>query len=208
MGDEALTTTIKSFDELAQDYAKSRMDIGIVQHLADFFLRQLTGKKILDVGCGPGRDAKYFAEHGCSVVGIDLAENFVAIPAALNILVARFMRMDMRALAFPAESYDGVWACASLHHIPKEEAAKALLEFHRVLRNTGVVLVSVRNGTGEEVVQRKIDKFKPKFFSYYTQEQLKAAVQAAGFTVLRSTVEESVTGIWTAVFARKQSSTI
>lgn len=200
--DMHVSVTIQTFNDLAEEYAKSRMDIGIVRHLADFFLKHLDGKKVLDIGCGPGRDAKYFAEHGCSVTGIDLAEKFLAIAARQHIPGARFLKMDMRRLAFPDNSFDGIWACASLHHLPKEEAKEAIAEWQRVLRSKGLLFVSVKEGTEEGIQQYDKNHGKPKFFSFYSKEQLQQIVTGAGFQILNTLVEKKEF-TWISIFAQK-----
>ena len=96
--------TIKTYEELAEDYYKTHFDINEIKNIADFFIQNLKGQKILDIGCGPGRDAKYFSEHDLEVTGIDLTSNFVRM-ASQNVQNAKFMQMDMRNLELPQDLY-------------------------------------------------------------------------------------------------------
>ncbi|MEW6231808.1 MAG: methyltransferase domain-containing protein, partial [Chloroflexota bacterium] len=114
----AVAKTIKTYEETAEDYYKTHFDINEVKNIADFFIQNLKGQKILDIGCGPGRDAKYFSEHGLKVTGADLTSNFVKM-ASQNVPNAKFVQMDMRNLGFPENTFDGIWACASFLHVPK-----------------------------------------------------------------------------------------
>lgn len=82
--------TIKTYEELAEDYYKTHFDINKIKTISDFFIQNLKGKKILDIGCGPGRDAKYFSEQGLEVTGIDLTSNFVKM-ASKNVPNAKFI---------------------------------------------------------------------------------------------------------------------
>lgn len=113
--------TIQTYEETAEGYYKTHFDINEIKNITDFFIQNLKGAKILDIGCGPGRDAKYFYEHDLKVIGIDLTSNFVKM-ASKNVPNAKFIQMDMRKLDFPENTFDGIWACASFPHIPKKEA--------------------------------------------------------------------------------------
>ena len=124
--------TIKTYEELAEDYYKTHFDINEIKNIADFFIQNLKGQKILDIGCGPGRDAKYFSENGLEVTGIDLTSNFVKM-ASQNVPNAKFIQMDMRNLDFAENTFDGIWACASFLHIPKEDAKNTLLGLWRTV---------------------------------------------------------------------------
>ena len=131
--------TIETYEELVEDYHKTHFNIDMAPQQS-FFIENLTGKKILDIGCGPGRDAKFFFENGFEVVGIDLTSNFIKIASKL-VPNAKFIKMDMRKLEFPENYFDGVWVCASFLHIPKEEAKSTLLEFRKVLKTGGLMYV-------------------------------------------------------------------
>lgn len=104
---DVVKTTIQTYENLAKDYSRTHLDIREIKKVADFFITYLKGPKVLDVGCGPGRDAKYFSEHGLEVVGIDLAKSFIKI-ASQNAPQATFLKMDMRNLEFGKETFDGI----------------------------------------------------------------------------------------------------
>src|SRR3989339_2094278 len=93
----AVARTIQTYEQTAANYHKTHFDINEIKDIADFFIQNLKGQKILDIGCGPGRDAKYFLEHGLDVTGIDLTSNFVKL-ATQNVPSASFKQMDMRNL--------------------------------------------------------------------------------------------------------------
>ena len=154
--------TIKTYEELAEDYYKTHFDINEIKNIADFFIQNLKGQKILNIGCGPGRDAKYFSEHSLEVTGIDLTSNFVKM-ASQNVPNAKFIQMDMRNLDFPENTFDGIWACASFLHVPKEDAKNTLLGFRKILKPTGLIYLSVKQGNEEKFVEKDEYKGRTKF---------------------------------------------
>lgn len=198
---ERIKKTIKTYEEIADDYFKALNDINIIKYHADFFREHLKGNKILDVGCGPGRDARYFSEQGLEVTGIDLTANFIKLATA-NSPKANFKQMDMRNLDFEGESFDGIWSCASFLHIPKNQAKKTLLGFWRVLKPRGLVFVSVKMREGEEMVGEKHYQGGKKFFAYYTKAELADLFTNCGFDILLANTEHKKHN-WVNVFARK-----
>ena len=138
------------------------------------------GKKVLDVGCGFGRDSKHFAENGFNVIGIDASLGMLKL--AEKVPLAQFMLMDMLKLSFKDKSFDGIWCCASLLHVRHEEAAFVLKGFKRVLKQGGILFVSVQEGDGERY--KSYPDGTKRFFSYYTENSLKNLVERAGFKII------------------------
>jgi len=131
--------------------------------------------RILDVGCGPGRDMAWFEARGASVTGIDISMEMLA--RAGKRTSGTLTQMDMRHLDFPDASYSAVWSIASLLHIPKPEALTVVSEFRRVVQDGGVVAVAVKRGTGERWVERP---YGQRFFAYYEPAELESLLTLAG----------------------------
>src|SRR3989338_7458860 len=93
--------------------------------------------KVLDIGCGGGRDALLFVPSRYNYVGIDFSREMLeqAQRSAPN---AIFVQMDMYALNFVPYTFDGFWAAASLLHIPKTKTPLVLREIHRVTKTGGI----------------------------------------------------------------------
>jgi len=106
------------------------------------------GPRILDVGCGSGRDMTWLEAQGATVTGVDLSPGMLA--EAKTRVHGTLLEMDMRSLDFPDGSFDVVWSIASLLHIPKIEAQGVIGEFHRVLRPGGFLALSLQKGVGEQ----------------------------------------------------------
>ena len=150
---------------------------------------------VLDVGCGPGRDMNYFLGNGRRAMGIDFSQEM--INEAKKRVYAEVLHMDMRRMLFEDEMFDGIWSCASFLHIPKSESMQTLQEFRRVLKPKGLLYISVREGTGENVNDGK-------FYSNYQKDEFESLLEKSGFHVLDLYVSKDERGInWMSTFAEK-----
>lgn len=126
---------------------------------------------VLDVGCGSGDSAMYFKEQGFRVNCIDFSEKMVEVCKQKG-LVAQVM--DMEHMTFEAESFDGIWASASLLHVPKKNTQKVIDKFYELLKSGGVCYICVKEGQGEKLVE---EKGITRFFSYWTEQELQEQVK-------------------------------
>jgi ubiquinone/menaquinone biosynthesis C-methylase UbiE len=158
------------FEQLNADMPASLVALG------DRMLARLPRHpRILDIGCGTGRDMAWFEARGASMTGIDVSAEMLA--RAGKRTRGTLAQMDMRKLDFADASYDAVWVIASLLHIPKAEAPTVVSEFRKVVKDRGVVAVGVRRGTGERWVQRLDGQ---RFFAYYQPHELESLLRLAG----------------------------
>lgn len=118
--------------------------------------------RILDAGCGSGRDSFAFIQRGYSVVSFDASKEMVRVTTEVTGQPALLLRFD--EMGFDQE-FDGIWSCASLLHVPKALMGNLLSKFVRALKSDGVWYVSFKAGSGE----RQIDG---RLFNYYTQSEL------------------------------------
>ena len=109
------------------------------------FLEMLpAGGRILDLGCGPGRDTRLFLERGFRVTAVDGSEELCRLAEAFTghpVIHSTFQEFR------PGESYDGIWACASLLHLPKEEIVRVIERLSPFLREGGVFYMSFKYGS-------------------------------------------------------------
>jgi len=193
MTDKHTKEVIEFYDEIAEDYASIRMDVSVMQELIDLFLQNLEENKILDVGCGPGRDAKYFSEQNKEVIAIDVSDKFLKI-AKKNAPDATILKMDLRELAFPENTFDGLWVCASLLCIEKKDVPQALKGFCKVLKKDGLIFICVKQST----------RLKQKDFQeFYEVEEFENMIKKAGFEIMETSISETENNVWINVFARK-----
>jgi len=181
-------STIDSYDKIAQDF-HARNHKTIYGEEYRFFKDALgNGKRILEIGCGTGRDARELIEQGFDYTGIDASEGMLAI-ARENAKGGSFKKGDFYALDFPTGSFDGFWAAASFLHAPKADMGKALSEARRILRDGGIGFISLKQRThmDEGVIRESKAGGIERYFSFWDAEEFAAELEKNGFKVLKAT---------------------
>ncbi len=120
------------------------------------------GSSILDAGCGSGRDSRFFLDNGYNVTSIDASEEICKIASeyiSRKVECIRFEEINSE------NTFDGIWACASLLHIAKDELPNALRKLYRALKTEGVLYASFKYGNNEEIKDNR-------YFSNFNEEQL------------------------------------
>jgi len=112
--------------------------------------------------------------------------------------------MGMRNLDFQDNYFDGIWACASFLHIPRKDAQKTLNEFYRVLRENGLIYISVKEGRGETFAKSSQYEEKERYFVYYSSTELRQLIENSGFKIVKEIIEkEKSRDNWINIFAKK-----
>lgn len=201
MPDTSSYKTRQAYDASADAYAQKTASLH-PHEIAQLFLDQLPQKAhILDIGCGPGRDVKIFADRGHNVTGIDFSSKAIEI-AKRAVPNATFQIMDIESMAFPAGSFDGIWASASLLHIPKENLPSVFSKIHALLKSNGIFYVSVKKGCGERLEKDERYGDVEKFWSFFEEDELKSYLTQAGFNILKFINVENVTPYQTHPYLR------
>lgn len=165
--------TLEFYDREAADYVARSQQVPS-RHLAGFMARLPAGGEVLELGCGAGRDALAMIAAGFRVDATDASPAMARQAKALIGQPVRVMRFDaLRAEA----AYDGIYANASLLHVPRAELGVVLSHLHRALRPGGWHLATYKAGLAEGR-----DRWG-RFFNYPDEEILRAVYQAAGFRV-------------------------
>jgi len=165
------------------------------------------GDLVLDVGCGPGTKSKYLHEKGLKVFGIDLAENFIEI-ARRKVPEGKFTAMDMQNAEKLEKDFDGIFAQASLLHIPKKDAPEVLEKLVSKLKPGGYLYVAVKekraDGVDEETKTENDYGYEyERFFSYYTLDELKEYLHALDMELCDAGVKLSGRTNWVHVIGKK-----
>ncbi len=134
--------------------------------------------RILDAGCGPGRDACLLRLAGADVVGLDLARAMLREARTLD--VERLCQADLRRLPLASKSFQAVWCFAALGHLPPAAVPAALQEFRRLVQRGGWLYLVVRKGRG--VRTAAWDGSLPRYLTDFTLDRLTADLQTASFT--------------------------
>src|SRR3954453_17328027 len=141
--------TLAHYDRLAKTFWESTRDHDVTQNCAAL-LDAIEGDpphSILDLGCGPGRDLRYFRSRGHEAVGLDGSEQFVAMARAHS--GCEVLYQDLLTMRLPEGSFEGIFANASLFHVPSQELPRVLLELFRTLKPRGVLFSSNPRGKNE-----------------------------------------------------------
>ena len=156
------------------------------------------GGRILDAGCGSGRDSKAFIQHGFSVVAFDASREMCK--AASELIGQEVWQMKFQEIAFE-EEFDGIWACASLLHVPYEELPNVMNKLHKAIKPNGVIYVSFKYGDG------KMTKGE-RNFSNFTEITVAKLLNEAGFKAIECGItgdvrEDRANEKWVNVIAKK-----
>lgn len=142
--------TLAHYNQAAMRFRESTRDHDVSQNI-DALLRHIQGEPpftILDFGCGPGRDLKAFLGRGHVPIGLDGATRFVEMARAdtgCEVWLQDFLNLDL-----PPSRFDGVFANASLFHVPSAHLPRVLQQLHHTLEPGGVLFSSNPRGKNEE----------------------------------------------------------
>ena len=225
LASEFLAITKQTYDKTAITYSQvneTRMMDIVVEKINNLFEtakrvlnKSIDEMSILDVGTGPGRDIKYIDSKGVKkVVGLDNSEGFIELLTELatkkEIPKDSFVKGDMLNLPFDDNTFDIVRQNASLLHIPittkGEMLDKAMQENSRVLKEKGLLYVSVKKGEGVQYIDTK-DGLGGRIFQLHTIETITKVVEQNKFKILdikEETEERNGNNInWIYIIAKK-----
>ncbi|HMA50721.1 MAG TPA: class I SAM-dependent methyltransferase [Magnetospirillaceae bacterium] len=167
--------TLRHYNDSAEDFREGTWDHDVSQNIAAL-LEAIEGEPpftLLDFGCGPGRDLKQFAALGHHPIGLDGAERFAEMARAET--GCEVLHQDFMALDLPAGRFDGIFANASLFHVPRQELPRVLKELRASLKPRGVLFSSIPHGNNQEGWNRD------RFGVYHDHAAWRAYGEAAGF---------------------------
>lgn len=175
-------SNIEYYNMHADDFFEGSVDADMSEWRNRFIKYLPDGGRVLDAGCGSGRDSKAFIMQGYSVVAIDASREMCL--RASELLGQEVWQMRFDEMSFDDE-FDGVWACASLLHVPISEMADVLKKIKHGLRPEGIFYASFKYGEGETVKD-------VRSFTNYTLESVCELLKGAGFRVLECDISYDV----------------
>jgi SAM-dependent methyltransferase len=170
--------TLEHYNERAGEFWEGTRDHDVTQNI-EALLRHIRGApplRILDLGCGPGRDLAAFRALGHEPIGLEGSPALAAM--ARKHSGCEVLEQDFLALNLPSCCFDGVFANASLFHVPRQELPRVLGELHAALKPDGVLFASNPRGHNEEGWNRG------RYGVYHDLESWRASLQAAAFVEL------------------------
>lgn len=155
--------TLNYYNENAQSFAFGTVSVKFTE-VQDKFLEKLNPDAyILDFGCGAGRDTKYFLSRGYQVDAVDGSEQLCRIASEYTGIKVRqmlFQELDEK------EKYDGIWACASILHLPKKQLREVLKNMYAALKSKGWIYTSFKYGEFE-------GEWNGRYFTDFTTDTFK-----------------------------------
>lgn len=171
-----MMNTIDYYNQNAETFVKETLHADMNENRKRFLKYVCPGGRILDAGCGSGRDALAFRQAGYQIDAFDASEEICR-------LASETLGFPVRCLCFQdlegEAEYDGIWACASLLHVPGEELPDVIQRLKKILKPGGVLYASFKKGEGDRTKGGR-------YFQDMTEEKLKDLFETAGLTVLES----------------------
>ena len=170
--------TLAHYDQRADDFWRGTRDHDVSANIAAL-LQYIEGSSpftIMDLGCGPGRDLKTFADLGHVAVGVEGAARFVEMArthSGCDVWQQDFLKLDL-----PQNHFDGVFANAALFHVPSQELPRVLRELNATLKPGGVLFSSNPRGKNQEGWNQG------RYGIYHDIDAWRRFLSAAGFTEL------------------------
>ena len=166
--------TINYYDNNAEQFAGSTQAVNF-SNVQDRFLNTLpNGAWILDFGCGSGRDSLYFLNKGYQVDAMDGSAKLCQIASeTTGLTVQNMLFSELKEI----DKYDGIWACASILHLPKSELSDVLCKMIRALKSDGYIYTSFKYGDFEGYRNgRYFSDFTEKSFQEYLESNTQVEI--------------------------------
>jgi SAM-dependent methyltransferase len=200
----------ETYNRIALDWYRDHSSDDWWVEGTDAFIKELSsGTRVLDVGCGSGVKSKYLIAHGIKVIGIDISEKLLEI-ARREAPGGEFREFSMMNLDAMPETFDGVFAQASLLHIPKKDAGDVVKKMAERLIPGGLLYIAVkeiREDQSDEEVKKENDygyEYE-RFFSYFTMVELERYLADAGLQVISEQRNPNSSGktVWLQIIGKK-----
>ena len=164
----SIVNTLSYYDEKAKEFCENTVNADVSPQRERFLGHLAKGDRILDFGCGSGRDTKAFLELGYKVEAIDgSAELCKTASDYTGIKVKNMLFQELNDV----EKYDGIWACSSILHLPKSELKSVLTKMTGALKTGGVIYTSFKYGDFEgERNGRYFTDFTEETFAEYISD--------------------------------------
>jgi len=150
--------TIEYYDKNAKEYFDKSVSVDMNELYSRFLEYVPIGGSILDIGCGSGRDLKYFKDQGYHVEGL---EPSVELNRLASVHSGCLIHLDTVQHFIPAKQYDAIWACASLLHLTTNELVSFFSRIGIYVKSGGIIFISMKSGieSGKDELGRYFENF-------------------------------------------------
>lgn len=198
--DELVRLTIESYNRGAEAFrdhfypqhkpSPNRLVMFALVTFVRQLIKQVAAARVLDVGCGPGEHVGFIARsmRSSAVIGVDRSDGMLRL-ARDRFPDIRLARMDVRRLAFPDESFDGIWSSNVVHHLPPLQLSQFFAELWRVARRRCSVYIITHEGSSARVLRSTEDDafhIGPRYVASHKSDELRRHVESAGFHVVHT----------------------
>ena len=187
---EKIKSVIDDYNDIAIEYSEEFDNDTSDNKYIDKFLQCLNGKKILDVGCGTGRDCKYIEQKGYDVIGIDISKEMLKI-AKEKYPKGKFEIMDMTNIDYPDNTFDGIMSNCSVFHIPEELLSQTMESFKRVLKNNGKLFLILQEGHEQKMVEEPYRHGVYVYMNYFSKKNIEQLLEEHNFKIDKIDIEKS-----------------
>ena len=196
--------TLESYEKIASHYARTHFSTKFWIKEYKIFKKLVGRGKILDVGCGGGRDAVLFVRDNFDYVGIDGSRNMIKI-ARNRVKKGKFLTMNFYQMHLPNKNFDGFWAAATILHIPKRKVSRVLNSIKKILKPEGMGFISIKEKRkmNEGIIKEKIHGGIERYFAFYTEKEFRKIIEKNGFEVVRSHIKKEDGTNWLCFFVKR-----
>lgn len=181
--------TIDNYNQMAESWAAEHSKFELLDKYKDKFKDLLPVGRVLEIGCGGGRDAKDLINSGYDYVGTDASAELIRV-AKKNLPNADFRVLSVYDLNKMDEMFDGFWCVATLLHIPKTKIPAALSCIKYRLRPGAIGYISLKDGDTEEFEERiSGGRKEARLFVYWNADDFSKVLNTAGFKIIEYVYE-------------------
>ncbi len=210
---DSLTKDVYEDPQVVRGYVKAHALNPKLYDLLEKFSKKIEGRRVLDLGCGPGHDSYKFAELGFDVTGIDYSKEmikqarvFKPVGNKPNFIVGDMCELEKLV---PVDHFDAVWVSASLLHVEEKDVPKVLAGIKKVLKAKSIVCIGIKSGKqGSRIVEdEKYGKKLRRTFMFWEKDKFTKLLEDSGFEIFKiSETKSGMTGkqptSWINYFAR------
>jgi len=199
--------TLKTYNKIAKNFSFTHHDPIFWKKEFNYFKSRLLGKKVIDIGCGAGRDAVLFIRHHFDYLGIDGSKGMLSV-AKKRVPKGKFKVMDYFKMKFPGKTFDGFWATAALLHLPKKKVKIILRVIYKLSKDDAIGFISMKKKKhlDEGVIEETKFGGIKRYFAFYTKKEFSQVLIDSGFKIIKSYEKpegDDFGTIWLCYFVKK-----